>query len=412
MDITAVTSIGGKGTRIESNSKGLPKGLLDINGKSVIYRIAEQVSYSGIKNLFLLKGYKSEFFDEEINKIENKLNIKISSFVEDEPLGECGALWKIKDRILSKDLLFILGDIVFEVDLVRFVNFHNRLKSNFTLISHISSHPEDSDLIRAPNGVQITDFKFKTQPIKNQFKGFLGNAGISLFKKDLLDIIQPSEDKEDKNVFKNLAFKYFKLSGKVFSYNTSEYIKDIGTPGRLHSAILDEKKKEIRKKNYKNKQKCLFLDRDNTLIYCKKDVYILTEEDIQIKLNKIPQLIKIRQKFDLCIIITNQPQVSMGFLTIDQLYNINSSLILQLLKLGLKIDDVSFCPHHPHKGFKGEISALKIDCFCRKPNPGMILHQTFLKNIDLKSSLLIGDSDSDKFAAQNAGIKFLNIDDI
>ena len=45
MDITAVTSIGGKGTRIESNSKGLPKGLLDINGKSVIYRIAEQVSY-------------------------------------------------------------------------------------------------------------------------------------------------------------------------------------------------------------------------------------------------------------------------------------------------------------------------------------------------------------------------------
>ena len=102
----------------------------------------------------------------------------------------------------------------------------------------------------------------------------------------------------------------------------------------------------------------------------------------------------------------------MGFLTIDDLYNINSSLILQLLKLGLKIDDISFCPHHPHKGFKGEVSDLKMDCFCRKPNPGMILHQIFLKNIDLKSSLLIGDSDSDKFAAKNAGIKFLDIDDI
>ena len=110
--------------------------------------------------------------------------------------------------------------------------------------------------------------------------------------------------------------------------------------------------------------------------------------------------------------ITNQPQISMGFLTIDELYNINTSLIMQLLKLGLKIDDISFCPHHPHKGFQGEISNLKIDCFCRKPNPGMILHQTYLKNIDLSSSLLIGDSEADKLAANNAGIKFLNIDQV
>ena len=412
MDITAVTSIGGKGTRISSLSGDLPKGLLEINGKTVLFRIAEKISFCGIKNLILLRGYKSEFFENEILKIENQLNIKISSFIEKEPLGECGGLWHIKDQIFTKDLLFVLGDIVFDIYLLKFIDFHYRLDSNFSLISHTTSHPEDSDLIRAPNGVQITDFKFKNQFNKYQFKGFLGNAGISLFKKNILDIVKPSEDKENKTTFKNLAYEYFKISGRVFSYNTSEYIKDIGTPERLKKVINDDKKNLIARRNYTIKQKCLFLDRDNTLIRCKRNSYILKEDDIQIRLDKIPKLIKLRDDFDLCIIITNQPQVAMGFLSIDNLYNINSVLITKLLELGLKIDDISYCPHHPHQFFEGEIKVLKHDCFCRKPNPGMLLHQAFLKNIDLKTSLLIGDSDSDKFAAQNAGTKFINIEEI
>ena len=68
--------------------------------------------------------------------------------------------------------------------------------------------------------------------------------------------------------------------------------------------------------------------------------------------------------------------------------------------------------HHPHKGFHNEITILKEDCFCRKPNPGMIFHQTFLRNIDLKNSVLVGDSKSDMLAAMNSGMKFINIEDL
>ena len=40
----------------------------------------------------------------------------------------------------------------------------------------------------------------------------------------------------------------------------------------------------------------------------------------------------------------------------------------------------------------------------------MLLEQAFLRNIDLKQSLMIGDSENDEGAAKNAGCKFLNVD--
>ena len=72
----------------------------------------------------------------------------------------------------------------------------------------------------------------------------------------------------------------------------------------------------------------------------------------------------------------------------------------------------TFCPHHPHKGFDGELEILKTTCFRRKPNPGMILEQAFYRNINLKDSLMIGDSENDFLAAKNAGCNYLEVNDL
>ena len=102
----------------------------------------------------------------------------------------------------------------------------------------------------------------------------------------------------------------------------------------------------------------------------------------------------------------------MGKLSLKELDHINSIVIKFCLSKGLKIDVVTFCPHHPHKGFKDELEILKHDCFCRKPNPGLLIEQAFLRNINLQESLMIGDSDNDFFAAKNAGCNFLNINQL
>jgi len=89
---------------------------------------------------------------------------------------------------------------------------------------------------------------------------------------------------------------------------------------------------------------------------------------------------------------------------------------------GAYLDDLFFCPHHPDKGFRGEVEALKKKCECRKPSPGLILQASEKYNIDLSQSFFIGDRMCDLLAAKTAGLnailvhrnggKFLQKEDI
>jgi hypothetical protein len=72
---------------------------------------------------------------------------------------------------------------------------------------------------------------------------------------------------------------------------------------------------------------------------------------------------------------------------------------------GAYIDGLYYCPHHPHKGYEGEIPELKIDCNCRKPKPGMLLQAAEDFHIDLDRSRMIGDGENDVLAGKNAGCR-------
>ena len=73
---------------------------------------------------------------------------------------------------------------------------------------------------------------------------------------------------------------------------------------------------------------------------------------------------------------------------------------------------VYLCPHHPHEKFENEIKSLKVNCFCRKPLPGLFYEAAYFRNIDLKNSLLIGDSQADYYSAKNLNMNFLDVKDL
>tara|TARA_Y100001933_G_C18545939_1_gene375214 strand:- start:177 stop:497 length:321 start_codon:yes stop_codon:yes gene_type:complete len=102
----------------------------------------------------------------------------------------------------------------------------------------------------------------------------------------------------------------------------------------------------------------------------------------------------------------------MGLVDYEKVSEINGKIINDLYAFGIKIDLFTLCPHHPHAGFEGEISFLKTYCFCRKPEPGLLIAEAYRRNIDLGNSLLIGDSNSDQIAAKKAGCNFLNVSEI
>ena len=108
------------------------------------------------------------------------------------------------------------------------------------------------------------------------------------------------------------------------------------------------------------------------------------------------------------IIITNQPSIAKGFVT-EKIKFFTSKIRNKACKYGSYVDDIFYCPHHPHKGFVGEIKSMKINCKCRKPKIGLILQAKNKHNIDLKKSFFIGNSNSDKLCAKKAKIRYLEI---
>ena len=84
---------------------------------------------------------------------------------------------------------------------------------------------------------------------------------------------------------------------------------------------------------------------------------------------------------------------------------IHKYLEVLLGREGAYLDDIFYCPHHPEKGFLGEITELKIHCQCRKPAPGMLLEAINKYNIDVRKYWMFGDHDRDIEAGKAAGVK-------
>ena len=410
-NICAVIPIGGKGTRLKKITLDTPKPLFPINGKSTLFRACNELSKFGIKKIFITTSFNAKKCEEHISEIQDQLSLDIFTYNEEKSLGECGSLWKIRDQ-LNENIIFLNGDLIFSIAFNNLLRFHNRINSDITLVTHTSSHPEDSDLVSTPNGIQVQSIFIKSEDNHSSRKAYLGNAGIALFKKSLLEEIPEPININCSSLFHHLVKKSFLKNFKVFSYNTTEYIKDMGTPNRFLEIEKDLKKNLVAKNNYIYKQKALFLDRDNTLIKCSKDKYIIHESDLFFLDEFILKIARYAKAYNLVCLITNQPQISMGYISTSELDIINSVIVKYCLTKGLKIDVISFCPHHPHSGYEGEIKILKGECFCRKPQPGMLLQQGYLRNIDFVNSLFIGDSLVDKEAANSVNCPYLDVKDL
>jgi len=93
------------------------------------------------------------------------------------------------------------------------------------------------------------------------------------------------------------------------------------------------------------------------------------------------------------IIVSNQSGIARGIYTEEDFHLVNNWMLKELKQRGIEILDVFFCPHGPDD-----------DCYCRKPKPGLFNDAKFKHNINMNSSWMIGDKETDIQAANNAGI--------
>lgn len=143
-------------------------------------------------------------------------------------------------------------------------------------------------------------------------------------------------------------------------------------------------------------KRAVFIDRDGT-INVEKDYLYLAEE-----FEFIPGAAKaigiLNKAGFLVVVVTNQSGVARGYYTEEDVHLLHRHIASQLELEGAAVDAWFYCPHHP--AGRGSYA---LPCRCRKPLPGMLLEAARRFDIDLESSIMIGDKLVDVEAGRAAG---------
>ena len=392
---------GGKGTRLGLTN--IPKPMCLIDGIPLLERQIKLAQSYGIEEIFLLEGHLAQVISDYFGD-GSRFGVKIHHIVEEKPLGTAGALSLIKDKLNDRFMVFY-GDVVMDFDIQSMQMFDSKIDSLGTLLVHPNNHPYDSDLLEAKDG-KIVAFYPKPH-LEGQRYHNLVNAAVYILSPQVFDYIEPMQAQDfGKDIFPKIL-----QDGKVLcAYKSAEYIKDMGTKDRLPKICEDVASGKVQRLNKKNLRPAIFLDRDGVLIKDMDKNPVV--ENFEMLEGVSDAIKKINQSEYLAIVVTNQPMIAKGFVTFEQVDEVHKQLETALGQEKAYLDDIYFCPHHPEKGFEGEIPELKIDCDCRKPKPGMLLKAAQDYHIDLANSWMIGDRESDIKAGKAAGCKTILVGNI
>ena len=292
------------------------------------------------------------------------------------------------------------------------VKFHQEHDALVTLFTHPNSHPYDSGLIITSEGGAVEDWLTKEEKRPEFYKNRV-NAGLHIIDPAILDVsgidanLVGKVDEETGKVYKvdldRQLLKPLCNTGRMYCYDSPEYVKDMGTPERYEAVCRDFESGTVAAKNLSHKQRAIFLDRDGTIN--KYVGFLRNINDFEL-IDGVSEAIRlINESGFLAIVATNQPVIARGEVSTSQLNEIHNKMETLLGQAGAYIDGLYYCPHHPHKGYEGEIAELKIDCDCRKPKPGMLIQASHDFNIDLSNSWIIGDGENDVRCGKNARCK-------
>lgn len=222
-----VIMAGGKGTRISSVANDIPKPMIKIEGKPVLEHELECLRDQGFTDIILTVSHLGniimDYFGDGsgVSSVTGKpFGVNIEYYFEKEPLGNAGALFKLKDK-LTVDFLLLNADAIFDVDL----KYHKEKDGLVTLFTHPNSHPYDSGLIFADENNTVLRWSAKEDARPAYYRNRV-NAGLHVISPKILETeITTTKVGLDCQLLKPLAG-----SGKMFCYDSPEYVKDMVTP--------------------------------------------------------------------------------------------------------------------------------------------------------------------------------------
>ncbi len=387
---------GGKATRLSKLTNGVPKSLLKIGQLSILGHQLNALKGKIDDVVLLIGSHKNrDYFEKEISSLSGQLGMKFRIVEEETGLGTLGAL-KNAQSFLERKFLLIMGDVLFDEEVSRLFKYLNR-GYNGVLFVRNTDHPQDSDLVSIDSntGRIVEISKYPHSDAINYASSF-GMTGIFAFKRSFLNSIQPNQ-KMDLTYY--LSRMNCRAKSRIKPLMSLNGFLAVGTPKRFNEAeTFLENRNQLKKTNL------TILDRDGTLIKdSSKKAFVLREN------RKLFEKLRIAEFGDLQtvnVIVSNQPAIAKGIKSLSQVEIENKVLVKLLKQHGIEIYGVYICPHHPRKGFPGEVIELKVHCHCRKPKPGLLVKAVNELEIWVGESRVIGDSARDFVLARVMGFSY------
>ena len=202
----AVILAGGHGTRISEESNIIPKPLIEIGGKPILWHIMKIYSAYKIDDFIICLGYKGEKIKEYFEQFDSKLwNIQLIDTGLDTMTG--GRLKRIQDKI-DNTFCMTYGDGVSDINLNNLVTFHKEKKSLATLTA---IHPPERFGVLNLSGDYVTEFHEKHTGESSWI-----NGGFFVFEPEIFDYLQNDSTVLERAPLETLA-KEQKLS--AFKHN-------------------------------------------------------------------------------------------------------------------------------------------------------------------------------------------------
>lgn len=127
----AIILAGGYGTRISEVTKEIPKPMIRIGDKPLLWHIMKIYSYYKIDDFIICMGYKSEIIKEYFQEIPEPWNVKLVDTGLDTMTG--GRIKKIKKYVENESFCLTYGDDLKAIDIGRLISFHKQKKKLVTL---------------------------------------------------------------------------------------------------------------------------------------------------------------------------------------------------------------------------------------------------------------------------------------
>ena len=371
----AIILAGGLGTRLRSVVADLPKCMAPVAGKPFLYYVIEHLQKQGINKFIFAVGYKSEAIENWLQTNLSTANYQLST--ETEPLGTGGAIKSACKKATEENVLIVNGDTLFNINTGELAQTHFNNHADCTLALKPMKNFDRYGVVELKDDNTISSFKEK-----HFYENGLINGGIYLLNTQRF----LKEELPEKFSFEKDYLEIFYTKRKICGIIQNQYFIDIGIPEDFEKAQTELPHISSFPKPIPaiDKSWTLFLDRDGVINHEKHLDYIRNWGEF-IFYDGVKEALKIfHSQFNNIFVVTNQKGVGKGWMTTEDLENININLLKDVSEAGGHIDKIYFC------------TDLEETSPNRKPNPGMGLQaQKDFPSIKFSKSIMIGNTLSD-----------------